>query len=178
MWIKNQRIFWSNFPSRRRRSVRYENSGCESRAKPKASSSSSAPLAEAVALKAAELSQEAPSRFMNVYQRLQGLQTKELEPLLYILNKVHSDPAVASALNARVNRDDKLISTPMMGSPATQRKQTPGMTKSRSFVSNIMGTTVTLILGFYRSFWLELLVRLPSWAEAIQTSLLQPHLDS
>ena len=77
---------------------------------------------------------------MNVYERLQGLQTKELEPLLYILNKVHSDPAVASALNARVKIDK--LSTPI-GSPVTQRKQTPGMTKSRSFVSN-MGTTVNI----------------------------------
>ncbi|KAJ3307096.1 Gamma-tubulin complex component 2 [Kappamyces sp. JEL0829] len=96
------------------------------------------PLAEKIALKAAQLSQEAPTRFVSVFERLQELQAKELEPLLYILNQVHSDPAVASVLNARARPADKTATT--LGTPVAARKAHlystgTGLSKSRSFAS-------------------------------------------
>ncbi|KAJ3328812.1 hypothetical protein HDU91_004020 [Kappamyces sp. JEL0680] len=102
------------------------------------------PLAEKIALKAAQLSQEAPTRFVSVFERLQELQAKELEPLLYILNQVHSDPAVASVLNARARPADKAATT--LGTPVAARKAHlystgTGLSKSRSFAS-LGGSTV------------------------------------
>ena len=106
---------------------------------------SSVPLAETIALKAAELSQEAPHRFVSVYERLSSLSTsKELEPLLYILKKVHSDPNVAAALNAKPKIFDSHSKSAVFGTPlgkkssATPGATASGMSKSRSFA----GTTV------------------------------------
>jgi hypothetical protein len=86
-------------------------------------------LAEKVALKAAELSQDAPHRFLSVFERLSALQSKELEPLLYILNKVHTDPSVAAALDAR-----KRAVKP--SSPFKTPTTTPTSQKFRSTLGN------------------------------------------
>lgn len=79
-------------------------------------------LAEKIALKAAEMSMEAPQRFMSIYERLKALQIRELEPLMYILDKVHSDPQVAVALDAR---------------PKLAENRTPRHNATRSFSSSV-----------------------------------------
>ena len=106
-------------------------------------------MAETIALKAAELSHEAPHRFISVYERLTSLSTiKELEPLLYILNKVHSDPNVAAALSSKPKIFDTAKSS-TFGTPISKKVATPktatGMSKSRSFTT-FAGTTVILFL--------------------------------
>lgn len=93
--------------------------------------SSTAPLAEKIALKAAELSQDAPQRFLQVYERLSSFSTKELEPLMYILNQVQNDPSVALALDA------KRMSSSSMATPVKAN-----LSKSKSFASAAGGTTV------------------------------------
>lgn len=95
---------------------------------------STSPLAEKIALKAAELSQSAPHRFISVFERLSALQSKELEPLLYILRRVNADPGVAATLDSKA-RGGKAPSTPK--TPST-------LSKSRSF-NSLGGTTVNLM---------------------------------
>lgn len=107
--------------------------------------SSAVPLAESIALKAAELSLEAPHRFLSVYERLSALSSsKELEGLMYILNKVHSDPRVAAALNSKPKIFDAAKSS-TFGTPSSSRKDVTqtatGLSKSRSFAGTTLQAT-------------------------------------
>ncbi|KAJ3261965.1 Gamma-tubulin complex component 2 [Boothiomyces macroporosus] len=104
------------------------------------SSGNAYPLAEKIALKASQLSQEAPERFLSLYDRLSTLQMRELEPLLYILNQVHSDPTVSKALNAKRPDTAKTLAP---STPKTKRASppvTPGLSKSKSY-STLSGST-------------------------------------
>lgn len=106
----------------------------------------SIPFAEKVALKAAQLSQDAPSRFISVSDRLAGLKTKELEPLLYILNKVQGDPTIAAALS---KFKASTMKTKEFGTPKIKEliPKTPGtgMSRSRSY-GNITGSTQVQVI--------------------------------
>ena len=87
-----------------------------------------------MALKAAELSQDAPHRFLSVFERLSALQSKELEPLLYILNKVHTDPAVAAALDVKKKNLKQ----------ATPQKTPTSTPSSQKFRSTLGNSSVTI----------------------------------
>ncbi|KAJ3326202.1 Gamma-tubulin complex component 2 [Boothiomyces sp. JEL0866] len=98
------------------------------------------PLAEKIALKASQLSQEAPERFLSIYDRLSTLQMRELEPLLYILNQVHSDPTVSKALNAKRPDTAKTLAPSTPKAKRSSPPVTPGLSKSKSY-STLSGST-------------------------------------
>ncbi|KAL2913523.1 gamma tubulin complex Spc97/GCP2 subunit Alp4 [Polyrhizophydium stewartii] len=96
------------------------------------------PLAEQIALKAAQLSQTAPTRFMSVYEKLRTNHYRELDPLLYILSKIHADPVVAASLG--------LPSASTPGTADGMPPQSPGMLRRGSVQQQPASSNPTLRL--------------------------------
>ena len=100
-------------------------------------------MSEKIASAASKLSQNAPQRFMSIYDRLKAVKSPDLDPLLYILHAYHLDhksPLKQSTGDMRAT--PKLKSN--LSSGSLKQIITPHEKETPKFVSDVKETPKSL----------------------------------